>query len=73
MTQPKIVLFDQINSSSNLKLILGLQKKINPHRATGLSIPPENIRKTEVACFQGVEKVTSGIKCVDGQKQSSWK
>ena len=40
----------------------------NLFHATGLSIPPENIRKPEVAlCFQGGKKETSGMKWVKGK------
>ena len=31
-----------------------------------LSIPPENIGKSQDFCFQGVKKETSGMKWVEG-------
>ena len=42
------------------------QKVVNQFHATGLSTPPENIRKPEVfSCFQGVSKETSAMKWVN--------
>ena len=48
-------------SSGTIFQVFGL----NPFHATGLSIPPENIRKPKVYwCFQEVLKETNGMKWV---------
>ena len=41
---------------------------LNQLRTTSLSIPPENIRKPLVFCFQGVQKQTSDMKWIKEQK-----
>ena len=38
---------------------------INLYHANGLSVPPENIRKPEVFCFQGVQRQPSGMKWIN--------
>ena len=45
--------------------------QINPFHARSFLIPPENIRKPLVFCFQGVSKEISGMKWVDKARENT--